>query len=411
MATNRPHRWVGAGLRLTAIVALALGTRPSLRAQTLVTLYDFAGSTDGAHPYAGLIQDKAGNLFGAAAYGGDLSCEFGGGYGCGVIFEVRTDGTETVLYRFTGDEDGVYPDARLLRDDEGNLYGTTEYGGDFTCGFEGVGCGVLFKIDAAGKLAVLHVFRGGPTDGCNPYQGLVADKAGNLYGTTPGCGASNLGTVFEVTKDGKVRLLHSFAWSEGATPSGELLIDGNDYLYGLAQQGGASGRGVLYRFGRNGVVTVLHSFNAGTTDGCNPGGTLAMDELGNLYGTTAQCGAAYMGTIWKMSHTGKETILHNFGGGFGDGCYPQGGLIRDFQGNLYGNTPQCGGSSYGTIWALSSNNALTVLHSFSGTDGANPFGPLLRGAKGVLYGTTSCAYTNCYGTVWAGKQIAGWLHW
>jgi uncharacterized repeat protein (TIGR03803 family) len=317
-----------------------------------------------------------------------------------VVFKLDTTGKETVLYSFSG-KDGAYPYGTLVRDKEGNLYGTTEYGGDLHCDkYQGFGCGVVFKIDTTGKETVLHVFRGGRSDGCEPYQNLTMDEAGNLYGTTPGCGASNGGTVFKLTKKGKETLLHNFAWSEGATPSG-MLGDASGNLYGLTDQGGTSGRGVLYKLTKKGKLTVLHNFAAGTNDGCNPV-ALTMDKLGNFYGTTSQCGSAYEGTAWKVSKNGTETILHNFGGG-SEGCFPLGGVVRDSHGNLSGSANSCGTSNHGTLWELSKSGSLTVLHDFSGTDGANPSGSLLRDAKGGLYGTSSCYFTTCYGTVWAYK--------
>jgi uncharacterized repeat protein (TIGR03803 family) len=389
-------------LRLMSVLWLSLATASLMQAQTFTTLYNFTGSTDGGYPYAGLVQDKVGNLYGTAAYGGNLSCQLGGN-GCGVVFKIDTTGKETVLHSFSG-VDGADPYGGLVRDKAGNLYGTTEYGGDLNCDkYQGSGCGVVFKIDTTGKETVLHVFRGGRSDGCEPYQNLIMDEAGNLYGTTPGCGASNGGTVFKLTKKGKETLLHNFAWSDGATPSG-MLRDASGNFYGLTQQGGTYGRGVLYKLTKEGTLTVLYNFAAGTTDGCNPG-ALTMDKLGNFYGTTSQCGSAYEGTAWKVSKKGTETILHNFAGGSSDGCFPQGGVVRGSNGDLYGSTYQCGASNYGTLWELSKSGLLTVLQNFSITDGANPSGSLLRDAKGRLYGTTSCAYTGtaCYGTVWAYK--------
>ena len=382
-----------------AVLLLALVPAHLIQAQTFTTLYNFTGSTDGAYPFAGLVQDEMGNLYGVAAEGGNLSCQLGGN-GCGVVFKIDTTGKETVLHSFSG-KDGADPYGGLVRDKEGNLYGTTEYGGDLHCDkYQGFGCGVAFKIDTTGKETVLHVFRGGRSDGCEPYQNLIMDEAGNLYGTTPGCGASNGGTVFKLTKKGKETLLHNFAWSDGATPSG-MLRDASGNFYGLTEQGGTSGRGVLYKLTKERTLTVLHNFAAGTTDGCNPG-ALTMDKLGNFYGTTNQCGSAYEGTAWKVSKNGTETILHNFGGG-SDGCFPEGGVVRASNGNLSGSTNSCGTSNYGTLWELSKSGSLTVLHNFSGTDGANPSGSLLRDAKGGLYGTSSCSFTTCYGTVWAYK--------
>lgn len=248
---------------------------------------------------------------------------------------------------------------------------------------------------------MLHVFGGGRSDGCEPYQNLTMDEAGNLYGTTPACGASAQGTVFKLTRKGKETLLHNFAGPDGAIPSG-MLRDASGDFYGLTEGGGTAGRGVLYKLMMGGTLTVLYNF-VGDAYGDNPV-ALTMDKLGNFYGTTNQ-GGAYGGTAWKVGKQGTETILHNFDGGTGDGCFPQGGVVRDSNGNLYGNTFQCGASDDGNIWKVSKNGTETVLHNFSVPDGANPSGSLLRDANGVLYGTSSCAYTGtgCYGTVWAYK--------
>jgi len=389
---------VDATLRVMGILLLALVTSPLMQAQTFTTLYSFTGSTDGAHPFAGLIQDEMGNLYGVAAGGGDLSCQLGGN-GCGVVFMIDKAGKETVLHSFSG-KDGADPYGGLVRDKEGNLYGTTEYGGDLQCDkYQGAGCGVAFKIDTTGKETVLHVFRGGRSDGCEPYQNLIMDEAGNLYGTTPGCGAHNGGTLFKLTKRGKETLLHNFAWSDGAAPSG-MLRDKTGNFYGLTAGGGASGRGVLYKLTKEGTLTVLYNF-VGDAGGDNPV-ALTMDNLGNFYGTTNQ-GGSFGGTAWKISTRHTERILHDFDGGFSDGCFPQGGVVRDSDGTLYGNTFQCGSSNDGIIWKVSKDGTETVLHNFSSPDGANPSGSLLRDANGGLYGTSSCIDTGtaCYGTVWA----------
>jgi uncharacterized repeat protein (TIGR03803 family) len=393
-------RAVNATPWVMAVLLLALVPTHLIQAQTFTTLYNFTGSTDGAYPFAGLIQEDMGNLYGVAAEGGDLSCQLGGN-GCGVVFKIDTTGRETVLHRFSG-KDGAGPYGTLVRDKEGNLFGTTEYGGDLQCDkYQGSGCGVAFKIDTTGRETVLYVFRGGRSDGCEPYQNLIMDEAGNLYGTTPGCGASDGGMVFKLSNKGKETVLHNFAWSDGAAPSGMIKEASGDF-YGLTQIGGTSGRGVLYKLTKAGTLTVLYNL-VGDADGDNPV-ALTMDTSGNFYGTTNQ-GGSFGGTAWKVSKKHTETILHDFGGGFSDGCFPQGGVVRDSDGNLYGNTFQCGAYDDGIIWKVSKDGTETVLHNFSSPDGANPSGSLLRDANGGLYGTSSCIDTGtaCYGTVWAYK--------
>jgi uncharacterized repeat protein (TIGR03803 family) len=158
----------------------------------------------------------------------------------------------------------------------------------------------------------------------------------------------------------------------------------------------------MYKLTKKGI-TVLHNF-AGGADGCNPLGTPAMDKAGNLYGVTSGCGFSASGIVWKVSKKGKETILHSFAGNSSEGCYPEGGVIRDSSGNLYGSTYGCGADYYGTVWKLS-DGGLQLLHSFVDTDGAGPIGDLLRDSKGRLFGTTVAggAYSGSStgnGTVW-----------
>jgi len=164
------------------------------RTDTETLLYRFPGPPNGANPIAGVIRDEKGNLFGATEGGGDSGCDFGGG--CGVVFELDTAGKETVLYIFAGSTDGGYPEGGLVRDAAGNLYGTTYAFGNTGC--QGGGCGVVFKVDKAGKETVLHTFTGGK-DGGQPHAGLIFDGKGNLYGTTSVGGTHNAGTVFKIT--------------------------------------------------------------------------------------------------------------------------------------------------------------------------------------------------------------------
>jgi uncharacterized repeat protein (TIGR03803 family) len=283
----------------------------------------------------------------------------------------------------------------LVRDAEGNLYGTTQYGGIS-------GYGAVFKVDKSGSETVLYSFQGGQGDGCNPYGGLVRDAEGNLYGTTPSCGNSNNGTVFKVAKNGNSRLLHSFAGGkDGADPLyTALLLDTKGNLYGVTAEGGSQNDGVLYKLSPKRKLTILHTFKGGTKDGCFAHGTPAMDKQGNLYGTTSRCGSGSEGIVWKVSPQGKETVLHNFAGGSTDGANPIGGVILDAQDNFYGNTDSGGPSDDGTIFQLSNKGTLTLLHSFVGSDGGTPFGGVIRDTKGNLYGATLEGGSGGDGVVW-----------
>jgi uncharacterized repeat protein (TIGR03803 family) len=204
-------------------------------------VYSFTGGTDGASPYGGLVMDSAGNLYGTT--------NGGGGHFEGAVFKLDTSGNESVLYSFAGAPDGQQPMGGLVMDSAGNFYGTTEYGGDASC--YTLGCGTVFELDSAGNETILHAFRGSP-DGRQPFAGLVIDSAGNLYGTTPYGGtmtrcinydndAVGCGTVFEIDNTGAETILHSMGGGGlegGSAPYGGLLIDSAGTLYGTAAYGG-----------------------------------------------------------------------------------------------------------------------------------------------------------------------------
>jgi uncharacterized repeat protein (TIGR03803 family) len=374
-------------LTLALILLLATVAVPSAQAQTFTDLFNFTGSTTGASPEAGLVRDAAGNLYGATRRGGVLND--------GVIFKLNTSGVETVIFNFSGGTDGKFPHGSLILDAKGNLYGTTREGGASTYG-------TVFKMSPNGVETVLYSFAGG-ADGCFPSGGLVADAKGNLYGVTGQCGASGVGTVFKVSKSGKETILHSFAGgtTDGAYPYyTSLLIDAKGILYGVTFIGGTSNNGVLYRLNKRGTLTVLHSFAGGTTDGCFAYGTPIMDKIGNLLGTTQQCGASNFGTVYKVSRSGKETIRHNFAGGTTDGAYPLAGVILDANGILYGDTELGGASNLGAAFKLKPNGKVILLHSFSGSDGSHPLGVLIQDANGNLYATASQGGTSNAGDVW-----------
>lgn len=315
------------------------------------------------------------------------------------MFKVSASG-EIVLYSFTGETDGASPLAPLVIDTAGDLYGTTEAGGSS-------GLGTVFKVKPNGREIVLHSFTGGTTDGCNPDGGLVRDTAGNLYGTTNKCGASDVGTVFKVKPNGTEIVLHSFTGSssDGSYPYfTSLIMDAKGNLYGVAQNGGTAGAGVVYKMSKSGELIVLHSFGAGTTDGCFPYGTPAMDTNGSLYGTTEGCGSSNRGTVWKVSKTGEEKLLHSFLGGPTEGAGPYAGVILDAMGNLYGDTVAggtVGDVGLGTVYELSKSGVLTLLYSFDGYTGGSPYGGLILDAAGNLYSTAFTGGSSGYaGVVW-----------
>jgi len=358
----------------------------SIQAQTFTVLHNFKGSPDGAYPYAGLIEDGRGNLYGTTSDGGS--------YNYGIVFKVGANGAETRLYTFAGKNDGGTPYAGLIKDKAGNFYGTTY-------GSAGLGPGTVFKLSKSGTETVLYIFSGSP-DGGFPLAGLIQDKAANLFGTTEGGGTSGVGTVFEVSATGTETVLYSFTGgADGGYPSGGVIMDAAGDLYGTTQYGGShENEGVVYKLTQTGILTVLHSFVGGKTDGCYPFGTPVMDRNGNLYGTALGCGSSQNGIVWKVSQDGTESVLHNFAGGASDGKYPAAGLIMDANGSLYGDTQQGGASGDGTVYKLNKKGALTLLHSFSKPHGKDPQASLIRDAKGNLYGTTVEGGRGGYGTVW-----------
>ena len=359
-------------------------------AQTFTVLYSFTGQADGANPYGGVIRDTAGNLYGTTRSGGSSNY--------GTVFKIETTGAEVVLHSFTGPRgDGAYPYAGLVRDKAGNLYGTTYLGGSSDRG-------TVFKLDTNGKETVLHSFRGGAKDGANPYGSLIWDGAQTFYGTTYFGGTFGYGTLFKVDTGGRHAVLHSFAGGarDGAYPYyTELLMDKMQNLYGLTMEGGTSNFGTIYKFSKSGRLTVLHSFAGDSTDGCYPVGAPIMDGAGNLYGTTNSCGSSNFGTVWALSSGGADTMLHDFAGGNGDGAYPLAGVIRDSNGNLYGTTEEGGYDIRGTVYELDKSGHETLLHSFNyNPDGVFPFDGVIRDADGVLYGTAAEGGPGGYGTVW-----------
>ena len=261
------------------------------------------------------------------------------------------------------------------------------------------------SLAQAQTFTMLHTFTG--SDGANPQSTLIQDAAGNFYGTTFYDGKSGYGTVFKISPDRKVTVLYSFAGPpDAANPAGPLLRDKSGNLYGTTVWGGASNQGAVFKLTSTGDETVLYSFAGYTADGSNPEGGVISDSDGNLFGTTegggdgAGCGGYIYGCgiIFEIDAAGHETILHTFNGE-GDGAIPWAGLIRDAAGHFYGTTVEGGTAGLGTIFKLDTAGTLTLLHSFAGADGAYPYGPVIRDAKGNLYGATYQGGSSKVGTV------------
>jgi uncharacterized repeat protein (TIGR03803 family) len=372
-------------------MALALlftvAVSPVAQAQTFTVLHSFSAVPDGANPNGPVI-DVGGNLYGTTTEGG-------AGVTSGTVFRVSGNGSETVVYSFTGGADGANPYAGLVHDSLNNGYGTTQNGGSFTSG-------TIFKLDSRGHKTVLHNFAFG--EGMFPDTALVLDPAGNLYGTAPDGGNSALGTAYKLDTNGTLTVLHSFAGAtDGANPLGPLVRDGAGNLYGTTEFGGFSiGYGTVFKIDANGHETVLYSFTGGA-DGANPVAGLALDPAGNLYGTTEFGGAACnCGVVFRLDKTGKETVLYSFAGGSADGAHPVAGVTLNLsKKRLYGTTYIGGPSGRGVVFEIDGNGQEKVLHSFTGSaiDGGHPLAGLAIDAQGNLFGTTIDGGAFTFGTV------------
>ncbi len=295
-----------------------------------------------ANPDAGLISDRAGNFYGTTLEGGPLHK--------GTVYKLSGRGRYTILYTFTGGvTDGEFPRAPLLRDAGGNIYGVTEAGGNYLC--EGGGCGIVFKIDTAGNESVVYAFTGG-TDGHDPISGLVRDRQGNLYGTTISGGTSNCagegcGTAFKIDTSGNETILHRFTEGpDGGHPAGMLLLGSGGNLYGTTDSGGrVDAGGTVFRIDKAGNETVLYNFTGGS-DGAGPFGGLFQDAAGNFFGTTefgggsTQCQSG-CGAVFEFDSSGRETVLYRFTGKK-DGAYPLAGVTMDAAGYIYGTASEGG---------------------------------------------------------------------
>jgi uncharacterized repeat protein (TIGR03803 family) len=379
------------------------------------------GGKDGGGPRSSVIVDDSGNLYGTATYGGANNQ--------GAVFEltnVNGSRKEKVIYSFCHTShcrDGANPYASLIFDATGDLYGTTESGGDsVSCPAPRAGCGVVFELmpEADGTWAekVLHRFNS--SDGANPYAGLIIDHAGNLYGTTYSggdlCNSVGCGVVFQLTpnSDGswQENVIYTFCQIgdclDGAFPAAPLIFDAAGNLYSTTSEGGEGfgGGGTVFQLARNAKggwsESLLYSFcsvGGSCYDGRYPYGGVIFDQTGNIYGTTTAGGAHINGAVFQLtpnqSGSWNETVLHSSltrKNGF-DGGTPYDSLIFDQAGNLYGTMEGGGAHGWGVVFKLASNSKggwdETVLHALEDDPGALPLSGLTFDAMGNLYGTTS----------------------
>jgi uncharacterized repeat protein (TIGR03803 family) len=365
----------------------------------LTPLHSF-NSTDGATPYAGLVQAVNGNLYGTTSAGG--------AFNNGTVFKITPTGTLTTVYNFcaqSGCPDGASPYATLVQATNGNLYGTTSGGG-------ANGGGTVFKITLNGRLTTLYSFcsQGGCTDGQGPNHALIQASNGNLYGTTFQGGANSVGTVFKITPSGTWTKLHDFGSSnDGSSPEGDLVeaTDGN--LYGTTHLGGDNDDGTVFKMTLGGTLTTVYRFCAqsGCLDGAKPDAGLVQGADGKLYGTTFSGGVNALGTVFKITLNGRLTSLYSFcpQNGCPDGAGPEAALVQAADGNFYGTTISFGVNGHGTIFRITPSGTLTTLYNFCAQsncpDGAFPQATLLQDTNGTFYGTTPSGGANNDGTVFS----------
>ncbi len=443
---QRKRLYVGLNVALALFVVGFIASPRSSAQDTVLYPFEtmFKTPPDGNYPYASLIFDSAGNLYGTTWQGGNYTyCS----PGCGIVFELSPPAAggafwvESILYTFGATStDGQFPLAGLIFDKAGNLYGTTQAGGTYGYGrvYELVNPGTA---GGAWNEKPLHDFNftNPGEDGYGPVAGLVFDPNGNLYGTTNQGGKYDLGTVFELRKPAgaggawKERILHNFInnGKDGQSPAAGLIFDsatpGN--LYGTTSYGGAGactlGCGTVYELINPGTAggawaeSMVHDFSDNGKDGTNPAAGLIFDSNGNLYGTTFGGGKHNVGMVFELSPPPSsgapwpEQILHVFDDNGIDGTYPEASLILDDTGTyLYGTTfsggdgTSCSGGC-GTVFKLNvTGTPYGIRSAFTSptTEGSYPHSGLVFGADGNLYGTTTAGggqlCDDCgYGTV------------
>ena len=373
---------------------------------TLTILHSFCSQTGclgGAAPFAGLLQGNDGNFYGTANAAGTN--------GGGTAFKITSQGTFTTLYNFCAQptcSDGTAPTGALAQGADGNFYGTTFYGG-------ANGDGTVFKLTPQGSLTTLYSFcpQANCADGQHPQAGLVQGTDGNLYGTTSYGGADAHGTVFKITLQGKVTTLHSFCslanCTDGDTPYAGVIQGTDGNFYGTTLYGGTiapSVYGTVFKITRQGVLTTLYSFcsQSNCGDGFSPYAGLFQGADGNFYGTTNTGGANFEGTVFKITPQGTLTTLFSFcvqsqcSDGFGSFA----GVVEATSGKLYGTTASGGANQFGTVFSLTAGlGAFVQTLPTSGKLGSavKIQGTNLTGTTAVSFHGTAATFTVVSGSL------------
>ena len=384
----------GPAVALTLFMTLAAAS-PAL-AQTVTVLCSFgeAGSCpDGAIPAGNIVRDAEGNIYGTTDYGGRS--------GNGVVYRLSPSGVEQVLHDFSGSIDGGTRPVGLTADNAGNLYGATTDGGSYSMG-------TVFKITPAGVYSVLHNFGATAADGTYPVAVPILDAAGNLYGTTEYGGSGGYGTIYKLTPAGQLTILHTFGFNrvDGNQPNSSLTLDSEGNLYGVTPYGGSTYGGTLFEVTASGSYSILYNFeyngNGASITPFFPFSNLTFDASGNLYGASQGGGATHNGTVYKASRgtDGTWTVQALFGFSSSLGYFPTSGVVFDQKGNMYGAN-YYGGTGYdGAVFEATADHEIIPLVGFDSTDGNGPNGNLLLDSQGNLLGVAQYGGTGNAGVVY-----------
>ncbi len=410
------HRCTGKAMRICVVLFVAAFLAHAARGQTYTVIHNFTGGGDGATPMAGLTVDAAGNLYGAANFGGKVGGNCGSN-GCGVVYRLSHHNSNwilTPLYGFLGGSDGTNPQqANVVFGPDGSLYSTT-YSGGGTCSQNNQGCGTVFKLQPPATACqsvscpwtetILHSFSG--DDGAGPLGALVFDQQGNVDGATNSGSLRNGGTIYQLDASGGYMegiLFHPYGY-----PGSSVTMDHAGDLYGSTSIG-MEGPGTIFELtpsGSNWISTQLHAFTGGN-DGAYPQAGVILDAAGNLYGATSAEGSGGGGTVFELSPSAggwTYTVLYSFTGhGSGMIVGPVGNLVLDAAGNLYGTTFIDGELGRGAVFKLTHSDSgwsYSALHDFTnGADGGFPYSNLVFDANGTIYGTASTGGAFGHGVV------------
>jgi uncharacterized repeat protein (TIGR03803 family) len=378
-------------MAMAAGIVFAAGHANAAPAQNPRALYSFcsqSGCIDGSEPMGGLVRGPDGAFYGVTEYGGIGDSAYPSG--AGVIYSITPSGSFSVLHQLDSSVDGAEPTSNLTLGSDGNLYGTTPFGGTHNFG-------TIFRISPAGAFTVLHEFAG--SDGHFSLAPPVEDAQGNWYGTTAEGGLNGRGTIYEISSGGVFQVMHDFTGRlDGNAPESALLLASDGNFYGTTSKGGSRDNyGTVFRMTPSGTLTTLHVFTG--VDGEFPQQALVRGPGGALYGTTDHTNSElHAGTVFRITLKGKFTSLYSFNQ---DGQIPTSALTLMPDGYLYGESESIDGSDGGSIYRISSNGEYTQLDVIA-NGSQNGFGlesALVRGPNNALYGTAVYGGGNSQGTV------------